>query len=324
MTRRLLASVLLSIVLCCPLLDGCGNLPPATPPALLDQTQFVTGSPVPARPSTTELLGPYLGQTRPGQEPLPFLPEIFGVEGRYGYNLHSSLYFSPDGQAVLFTHQALDSQLLTVYTLEQENGVWSEPHVASFSGSYSDNCAAFSADGSRFYWTSNRPTRDGDSAQSESSIWYVERIGGDWSEAVPIGSVMQLDRDEGTVYFGAVLDGGFGGADIYAARFVAGRYGEPENIGQPVNTGADEYAVLTASDESYIVIYRSDPGDRGVSGLWLSERLPGGVWSDAIDLDTRLGLDTGFDASLSPDGTYLFVLDRGVGVFWIEASTLAR
>jgi hypothetical protein len=134
---------------------------------------------------------------------------------------------------------------------------------------------------------------------------------------------MDLDRDEGTLFFGAELEDSLGGSDVYALGFAGGRYGEPENVGPPVNTEASEFAVLTAPDETFLVVYRFDPENRDASGLWVTMRHAGGTWSEPVDLDARLGLGSGFDASLSPDGEYVFVLDRGAGVYWVKASMLS-
>ena len=39
-------------------------------------------------------------------------------------------------------------------------------------------------------------------------------------------------------------------------------------------------------------------------------------------MDDILGLELGFDASLSPDGRTLYLLDRGVGVVEVDVSVL--
>lgn len=300
-------------------LIGCASGLPST----------ATLAPAMATPPPTQLVGvfegEYLGQPRPGLTLEPFAPDMFSDGGHLNLHLHTSVYFSPDGQEVYFTHQALEPPKLTILFMRQENGVWSQPQVAPFSGTYDDNCAMFSRDGRRFYFTSNRPLSGNGEPQEDAGIWFVEKGDTGWSEPRPINSPTDIDRDEGTLYFSAVLEGGQGSHDVYRLRFVDGRYVEPENLGEPINTDVSDYAVLTAPDESYLILYRFSPTDRAVRGLHVSFRYPDDSWSETIHLDKRLGLqELGFDASLSPDGRVLFLLDRGVGIYWIDAQVLER
>jgi hypothetical protein len=153
-------------------------------------------------------------------------------------------------------------------------------------------------------------------------VWFVERTTGGWSEPKHVGSPTDLERDEGTLYFGAALEEGHGGSDVYRIQYVEGRYSEPENVGTPINTAADEYVVLTAPDERYLVLYRHDRTDTACSGLYVCFALSDGTWAEPIYVDDSLGLVLGFDASLSPDGQILFLLDRGAGVYWVDAGVL--
>lgn len=74
--------------------------------------------------------------------------------------------------------------------------------------------------------------------------------------------------------------------------FAGGLYGTPETLGRPD------------------------------SGLHVSFHLPGDAWTGPIALGNSLGLEAGFDASLSPDGRFLFLLDRGTRVYWVDVDVL--
>ena len=309
-------------------LEGC-SAAKSTPPPTSRPTPVTrpTAKPTPSAAPTVAnrppvLEGAYLGQPRPGLTPEPFAAHILSDDGDFDYHLHTSVYFSSDSQEVYFTHQTLEPLRLMILSMRQENGAWSQPQVAPFSGTYDDNCAAFSADGQRFYFTSNRPLGAGGEPEEESNIWFVERTGAGWSEPGHVRSPMDIDRDEGPLYFSAALEGGRGSYDVYRSRFVDGRYTAPENLGEPVNTDLAEYVVLTAPDERFLILYRFDRADKAGSGLYVSLRLPGDAWTEPVYMDDELGLDFGFDASLSPDGKYLFLLDRGVGVYWVDAQVI--
>jgi hypothetical protein len=304
-------------------LGCCGHPSPTQTPIVLPTDVVHRASPTESTgPSAPVLAGEYLGQPKPGLTLEPFAQGVFADDGCFGLHLHTSVYFSLDGQEVYFTHQALEPLQLTILFMRQEDGVWSQPQVAPFSGIYDDNCAAFSADGQRFYFTSNRPLSVGGEPEEESGIWFVERANPSWSEPRYIGSPTNLDRDEGTLYVGAVLGDSRGGYDVYRSRFVEGHYTALENLGEPINTELSEYVVLTASDESFLVYYRFHRAKKADAGLYVSSRLGTDVWSEPVYLDGKLGLDWGFDASLSPDGRYLFLLDRGVGVYWVDADVI--
>jgi hypothetical protein len=251
--------------------------------------------------------------------PAPFAEAVLDVLGSH---LHTSVYLDPGGREAYFTHQDAESLQLTIWTMEYQGGEWSELRVAEFSGQYDDNCAAFSADGQRLYFISNRPLGQDAALQPWPSVWFVERTEAGWSEPRHVGSPTDLDRDEGTLYFGASLPGGYGGSDVYRSRFVDGRYTELENVGMPVNTAADEQVALADPRGRYLILYRFERADKARAGLYASFALPGDGWSEPTYLDDDLGLAWGFDASLSPDGRTLFLLDRRVGVFWVDASVL--
>lgn len=268
-----------------------------------------------------ELKGDYLGQKKPALTPVPFAPEIFGDDDHSGYHLHSSVYFSLDGTEVYFTNQTLKPSQLTIWFMKQENEIWTEPQVAPFSGRYDDDRPTFSADGQRLYFTSSRP-RSGSGESGEWGSWVVERTEAGWSEPEPIASPADIDTNDGTFYFGATLAGGQGDSDVYRTRYVDGAYTEPENLGDTINTEAEEYASCVAPDESYLIFYHFNPANKAGSGLYLSFHLPDDSWTEPVHLDSELGLDFGFDASLSPDGKHLFLLDRGKGVYWVDAKAI--
>lgn len=307
-------------------MGGCGTASPTrTPMAWFSGWPTATSPAVTQTPIPFALRGEYLGQPRPGLTPEPFAPEVLSVEGRLGYHLHTSLHFSPDGQEVYFTHQTQEPLKLTILVMRQEAGTWTDPQVAPFSGIYDDNCEMLSSDGRRLYFTSNRPTSGTGESEEELGIWFVERRESGWSEPRHLRSPTDLDRDEGPLYFSAILEGGQGDHDVYRCRFVEGHYTEPENLGTPLNTSVSDTVVLSAPDESFLILYRFSPTDKAVRGLHLSFRNPDDSWTETIPLDRGLGLQRlGFDASLSPDGKYLFLLDRGVGIYWVDTSVLGQ
>jgi len=94
-----------------------------------------------------ELRGPYLGQKMPGLEPEVFAPGIVstGLATR-------DVAMTPDGEELYFSVTVGGRTMIMVS--RSEDGVWSEPEVASFSGRYLDIEPSISADGQKFFMTS--------------------------------------------------------------------------------------------------------------------------------------------------------------------------
>jgi Tol biopolymer transport system component len=194
-----------------------------------------------------------------------------------------------------------------------ENGKWTAPEVAPFSGQWSDADPFITEDGAKLYFISTRP-QDGQS-DANLDIWMVEKTGGGWGKAhnlgVPINSSGRewyptLTRN-GTLYFGSDREGGKGATDLYRARLVDGKYGAPENLGDAVNTRAGEFEPFIAPDESYLIFAAAGrPEGLGGFDLYISYNR-NGAWTKAVNLGNKIN-STGNELSpkISPDGKYFF------------------
>jgi len=301
---------------------GCGSGPPPTAATAPLAQPTLTGEHRGAKEAFVPE-GEYLGQRIPGLTPEAFAAEVFSVDGRFGLHLHSSLFFSPDGQEVYFTNQAMETFELIPMSMNQEDGVWSEPRVAPLHGVPSHVTSfVFSRDWSRLYLYSSPPEESGEARKADAGFWLMERAEHGWSEARHLGPPAGIERNEGALYFSARLEGGQGSYDVYRSRFVDGRYTEPENLGKVINTADEEYVACVAADETFLIFYRFVEGRKAASGLYVAFQEAEDAWTEPVRLDDVLGLGSGFDASLSPDGRYLFLLNRGDGVYWVEARGL--
>jgi outer membrane protein OmpA-like peptidoglycan-associated protein len=72
-----------------------------------------------------------------------------------------------------------------------------------------------------------------------------------------------LTVDEDTLYFASDMPGGFGGMDIFYSVFVGESWSSPVNVGDAVNTSADEIFPFTDSGK----LYFSSDGHEGLGGL---------------------------------------------------------
>ena len=190
----------------------------------------------------------------------PPQPEIFseGVistdEDEFGST------FTADGNTVYFGKKSpstLGSSVIVICYSQFKNGRWETPQVAPFSGRYRDFNPSISPDGSKLFFISDRP---GDDKKNHSGdIWSVEKTKDGWSEPKNIGANVNSDgwelgcsvTSDGSLYFTSTRDDK--SADLYRSHLIDGKYQEPENLGEAINSPLDELDPFVAPDESYIL-----------------------------------------------------------------------
>ena len=97
-------------------------------------------------------------------------------------------------------------------------------------------------------------------AQGNAKLYTSDKLNGNWTEPVIVEGLYNdkalsqfnypfMMADGVTLYFAATGEESIGGLDIFATRFDAdeGRFLEPENIGMPFNSEANDY--MFAIDE---------------------------------------------------------------------------
>jgi hypothetical protein len=271
-------------------------------------------------PKFPSLSGPYLGQKPPGKAPELFARGI--VSGRY--NLHSCIAFSPDGKEAMWSCSqpprgsgyGSGRTLVTRF----EDGRWSYPQHAVYGGVEVDDAPVFSPRGKRLYDMAGRPL-PGAPETGEENVWVWERIGAEWAKPKPVEGFLNdvplhwqfgVDRLE-SLYVSTNVAGGRGNGDIYVSKYEKGRYGKPENLGDGVNTPADEATPFVTADGLTLLFHRDldlYASFLGKDGTWCEAvRLGGGVNTPAYELCPVL----------SPDGKYLFFMRNGA-VYWVDAS----
>ena len=240
-------------------------------------------------------------------------PTIFGKGIISGGDFDSHPAFTPDGRTIYFVRSAPNFSFWTIFVSRFENGHWTPPEVAPFSGQYSDADPFITADGKQFYFLSKRPVNG--RAKSDNDIWVMNKTETGWSEPRHLDAPVNSDGDEwyptltrdGTIYFGSDRAGGHGKTDLYRARLVDGKYATAENLGEPVSTAADEYEPFIAPDESSLIFMaagRSDSLGRG--DLYVSYRR-GEKWSVPQNLGKKINSNgTEYSPKISPDGKYFF------------------
>lgn len=141
---------------------------------------------------------------------------------------------------------------------------------------------AVSSDSKRIYFTSNMPGGFGD-----TDIYYVERIGNNWSPPINAGPEINTAgkeaypfiHDNGDLYFASNGHPGLGGFDLFVSKPQGKRWTKPVNLGAPINTRYDDFGICISPNgyEGFFSSNRS--GGKGKDDIYkfklkLREDLP--------------------------------------------------
>jgi len=222
--------------------------------------------------------------------------------------------FTPDGKTLYFTKRTPRPLLWVIVVSHFRGGKWSAPEVAEFSGQYSDFDPIVSPDGKKLYFCSNRPVDS--QPRQDFDIWVVEKTAtGAWSAPKHLDAPINTGAQEyypsvtadGTLYFSSTREGGKGRGDIWRARWVNGKYNEPENLGEAINSQFFEGDPFIAPDESYLVfVSYGRPDGLGDGDLYISFNREG-AWTKAVNMGQGINSSAlDFCPIVAPDGKYFF------------------
>ncbi|MFC1513847.1 TolB family protein [candidate division KSB1 bacterium] len=253
--------------------------------------------------------GEYLGQVPPGSELM-----LFG-EGIISNGLHNrDITFSPDGKEIYFA-TAFSRYAMILYS-KFENGKWTEPETASFSGKYLDMEPFMSHDGSRIFFLSTRPPEEKQDLPGwgHQNIWAADREGNTWGEPYILGPPVCTDDAEyfpsltqdGTLYFTRSDEEG---QSIYRSQPVNSGYSEPEKLGKNINTEPNPYNSCISPDESYMLACINEREDNfNGADFYVFFRYEDDTWSKAINIGENINKrGNAQSCNISPDGKYIFL-----------------
>jgi len=173
--------------------------------------------------------------------------------------------FSPDGKTMVFakgnSEKKKEGMDVDLYLSRERNGVWTVPILApglntQFKQSDSpkvqntygwDSTPAFSPDGRTIYFASNRLGGYGGtdiySAQSDGRGRFsrVRNMGPEIN--TPGNEMFPYVSDDGKLYFASDTHPGFGELDLFVVKRANGKT-TIENLGQPVNSSADDFGIF--------------------------------------------------------------------------------
>jgi ankyrin repeat protein len=273
------------------------------------------------------LTGDFMGQDPPptDADPIPFGLDIVSTH-RFQ---HGTIAFAPDMDEAYWSSQIATqetgySQGLIMHSRLVE-GAWTEPAPVSFTQlGWGDDVPIFMPDGSRLFFLSGRPA-PGDEEGGAERIWFVSRTADGWSEPeIVVGGPNTVDLHW---QFSVAADGSLyvpSRGELYVSRLVDGAYLEPESLGSPINSDADEAMPFIAPDGSYLLFTRFGHEDNhGFADLWISFRDENGRWTEPLNLGERINSVAGICPIVSPDGSMLFFNGSGDN-YWVDAGVIEK
>lgn len=140
-----------------------------------------------------------------------------------------------------------------------------------------DRQPSISRDGRTMYFVSDRS-----GGMGGFDVWYARKLGSRWSEPENLGSSINtpfneiapfINKEGDRLYFASTGHGGFGGYDLYYAEGEMGDWGEPKNLGSPLNSSYDDYGSIWLNDDSLTYFTSNRPGGVGSSDIYRGQRL---------------------------------------------------
>lgn len=132
-------------------------------------------------------------------------------------------------------------------------------------------------DGRTLFFVSDRGGGEGG-----FDIWFSRRVGAGWSPPQNLGETINtpfneatpfLNDDGNTLYFASEGHPGFGGYDLFYAQGEIGSFGEPVNVGSPVNSTYNDVGGIWMDEDSLIYFTSNRPTGVGSYDIYWGRKI---------------------------------------------------
>ena len=209
-----------------------------------------------------------------------------------------SPFVTPDGNTLYFfftpdvgipVQQQVFDGLTGIWSSVRSSGTWTEPErilLAEPGAPAGDGCPM--AIGDRLYFCSIRAgnTRDIEwyYATWKNGAWGDAANAGEWfNQTMELGEI-HITAGYRDIYFASKQAGGFGGFDLWAAHSTADGWGEPENLGSPVNTAGDENRPFVTEDGRELWFDSSSRSGKAGPAVFRCLRQSDGTWGECREI----------------------------------------
>ncbi len=259
----------------------------------------------------------YLGQKPPSLTPEIFAPEIVSIKGKNA----SSISFSPDLDEMYFSAHTKNGETSSIYFSKLKSNKWTPVKRANFTnGRKNEELYPFvSLDDKRVYFTAF------DSIFSDEKIWYVDRLGDSWSEAIQLDSPINDDivfyinqAKNGNLFYTSISNG-----KVYCAPNKNGKFPEVQEVGLEFG----HHGFISPSQE-YLLVYTRNEENKD-HDIYVCFEEKNGTWTKPIPLGNEINSNFGESCpSITPDGKYLFFNrsneDKSSNMFWVSTEVLEK
>jgi len=267
----------------------------------------------------------YFGQQPPGLIPEIFAPGIVSIDGRF----EGAISFSPDLDEIYFGADNEDDET-SIYFSKLEDDKWTPVERVDFTnGRKNEELHPFvSPDGNRIYFTAM------DDAFTDEKIWYVNRLGDSWSDAIHLDSPINDNlvffpnqAENGDLYYFNLSE-----RKTYYSPNINGEFPEVWDVGLEFG----HHAFISPSQDYLILTARSDEGDgRRDNDMYASFIKGDGTGTKPINLGSTINTSVNEKGPrITPDGEYLFFgrdersqSDGSVGlanIYWVSTEVIER
>ncbi len=189
----------------------------------------------------------------------------------------ASISLTPDGQKLLLYRyvqgQPWEKASGDIYISQLKGSQWSkaEPISANINSPAWEPSASISSNESLIYFSSDREGGFGG-----TDIYVAKKFPfGGWAEPQNVGNVINTPYDEDspylhpdgkTLYFSSNGHSTMGGFDIFVSHLneETGEWGEPENLGFPINSAHDDIHFSVSADGRTVFFAAERPGSQGI------------------------------------------------------------
>jgi len=250
-----------------------------------------------APPATDEF--PVLTGAYLGQAPPGDSAEVF-AGGIVSTGMFTrDIAITPDGSEIYFGVQL--GRFNTILETHRVNERWTKPEVAPFArdARFFNLEPAISPDGQKFFFTSTRVPGGRAPTPQEIRAWTNQDIWVMDRVGDHWGEPYNLGPPVNTESY------------LYRSQLVDGRYQEPEKLGPKVNSTSSQFNAFIAPDESYLILCTGGRDDsRGRTDYYVAFRSADDTWSEPVNLGDAVNTpaDAEYSPYVSPDGKYFFFM----------------
>jgi len=231
--------------------------------------------------------------------------------------------YSPSGELVAFTRNNFQQgerflpdagwELSILLGIANEEGDFQAGKPFVFNGpGYSTGFPAFSPDGESLYFSSDRP-----GGQGGYDLYVSKRTASGWGTPTNLGDRVNSPGNEispyavgNSIYFSSDYLPGFGGMDIYRADLIGASVSSVVNMGNGVNSPADDAGFTLSKDGQWSYFFSNREGGKGNLDLYRGMRNGKAVTLAVVDGKTGAPISNAvLDFSDCGEGNFLTGVD---------------